>query len=87
MNQDSDKPNPMRLYGAGAVFIAMFMLPLWLGYWLDLKLNSRPRLMILGGIIGFIVGLRRLIKDTRPFTKTPSAVNDNDDADRTCDKQ
>ena len=83
-NHGSDKLNPMRLYGAGFVFIATFMLMLWLGYWADMKMNSLPRLMILFGVIGFLVGLRRLVKDARQFAGKKLS-GDDEEADKTCE--
>ncbi len=89
--QGSDKPNPMRLYGAGFTFIATFMLPLWAGYWVDMKMGTLPRLMILGAVIGFLVGLRNLVREARKFFHDQKAVtgesDDENEADNSCDSE
>ena len=51
--------------GVGMEFIATVLLPGALGYWLDGKLGTSPGLMIALGVVGFSVGLYRMLKTAR----------------------
>lgn len=46
----------------GFEFLAAVLLPGALGYWLDGRFDTRPWLMIVGGVFGFGVGLYRMLK-------------------------
>lgn len=50
------------LYGTGIEFIVAMLLPGALGWWLDGKFGTRPWLMIALGVLGFVVGLRNLLR-------------------------
>ena len=47
--------------GVGMEFIVTVLLPGALGYWLDRKFGSSPWLMIALGVVGFAVGLYRML--------------------------
>lgn len=53
------------LAGVGFEFLAALLLPGALGYWLDGKFNTRPWLMLVGGLLGFAVGLFQLVRSAR----------------------
>lgn len=55
----------MRHASMGVEFTFTFLAPLALGYWLDGKEGTTPGFLLLGGAIGFAVGLRRLIGQAR----------------------
>lgn len=37
-------------------------LPALLGYWLDSKWQTEPWLVVVGGVLGFVVGIRHLLQ-------------------------
>lgn len=45
----------------GFEFLAAVLLPGAIGWWLDRMLGWSPWLMLVGGVLGFIVGLRLLM--------------------------
>lgn len=47
-------------------------LPAALGYWLDERWGTEPWLIILGGALGFTVGLRHLLQMQKPTGNPPS---------------
>ncbi len=51
-----------KLAGVGMEFFVALLVPGAIGFWLDHVLNTRPWLMIGGGLFGFAVGLYLLIK-------------------------
>jgi ATP synthase protein I len=53
--------------GAGFEFVAAILLPGALGWWLDRKFGSAPWIMLAGGLLGFMAGLRILMRSvTKP---------------------
>jgi F0F1-type ATP synthase assembly protein I len=50
------------LLGVGIEFLSAILLLGALGYWLDGKFNLSPWLMVTGGVLGFAVGLYRLLQ-------------------------
>jgi F0F1-type ATP synthase assembly protein I len=46
----------------GVEFTVTFLIPLVLGYWLDRKEGTLPGFMLLGGAIGFALGMWRLVQ-------------------------
>jgi len=50
------------LAGLGFEFIAALLVPGAAGYWLDGKFNTRPWLMLVGGLLGFAIGLMQLLR-------------------------
>ena len=52
----------MSFYGILSLAPLLVLLVAVLGWWLDRKLHTSPWLMIVGGVLGFIVGLRLLMK-------------------------
>ncbi len=55
----------MRYASVGVEFTVTFLVPLALGYWLDRREGTTPGFMLLGGSIGFALGLWRLIRQAR----------------------
>jgi F0F1-type ATP synthase assembly protein I len=55
-------PTWVALSSVGFEFVAAVLLPGALGWWADRTLHTSPWLMIVGGVLGFIVGLRLLMK-------------------------
>jgi F0F1-type ATP synthase assembly protein I len=54
----------------GFEFLAAILLPGALGWWLDRVLGWQPWLMLAGGLLGFMAGLRLLLKSAkRSFKK------------------
>jgi len=49
------KPDP-RLMGLGVQFVIAILLCLYIGMWLDKKLNTGPWLMLIGALIGASAG-------------------------------
>ena len=50
------------LAGLGFEFIAALLVPGAIGFWLDKRFNSAPWVMLVGGLVGFAIGLRQLIR-------------------------
>jgi ATP synthase protein I len=48
--------------GLGFEFIATVLLLGGLGYWLDGKFDTSPWLILIGGVLGFAIGLYRMLK-------------------------
>jgi ATP synthase protein I len=56
--------------GLGFEFLAAVILPGALGWWLDRLLGWAPWLMLAGGLLGFVAGLRLLLASAnRSFKK------------------
>ena len=49
----------------GFEFVAAVLLPGALGWWLDSKAGTRPWLMLVGGLLGFGIGLRILMRSVK----------------------
>jgi F0F1-type ATP synthase assembly protein I len=59
------RPDVVRYTTAGIEFTLTFGLPLAGGLWLDRRLNTIPGFSLLGGAVGFAVGLYRLLRQAR----------------------
>lgn len=59
---DSGPPAWIGMTSLGFEFLAAMLLPGAAGWWLDGQFGSAPWLMLAGGLIGFAVGLRLLIR-------------------------
>ena len=53
----------MRYAGAGAELVLIFALWLLLGYWADKHFGTAPWLMLAGAVVGFGLGLYRMVRD------------------------
>jgi F0F1-type ATP synthase assembly protein I len=66
----NDSPHPpasssahwMGMASLGFEFVIAVLLPGALGWWLDGRFGSRPWIMLVGGLLGFIAGLRILMR-------------------------
>jgi F0F1-type ATP synthase assembly protein I len=65
MSEGQQRHSLLRYSSLGVEFTLTFLLPLGVGFWLDGKAGTRPGFMLLGGAVGFAVGLWRLIKQAR----------------------
>ena len=54
-------PTWVAMSGLGFEFVAAVLLPGAIGWWLDRKAGTTPWLMLAGGLLGFVVGLRLLM--------------------------
>jgi len=64
-NDDPDSRQAQQwhqLAGVGIEFIVAVMLFGAIGWWVDGKLNTRPWLMLVGGLVGFAVGLWLMLR-------------------------
>lgn len=52
----------MGMMSLGFEFVIAVLLPGALGWWLDGRFGSRPWIMLAGGLLGFIAGLRLLMR-------------------------
>jgi F0F1-type ATP synthase assembly protein I len=73
---DGEKPAPivasadwMGMASLGFEFVIAVLVPGALGWWLDEKFGSRPWIMLAGGLLGFIAGLRILMRSVSGTTK------------------
>jgi len=67
----------MRYASAGIELVIIFALWLLLGWWLDGRWGTSPALMLTGAVVGFALGMYRLIRDAqRAFRDTTR--NDDD---------
>jgi F0F1-type ATP synthase assembly protein I len=64
-----DRPAPssanadwMGMASVGFEFVIAVLVPGAIGWWLDGKFGSRPWIMLAGGVLGFIAGLRILMR-------------------------
>jgi F0F1-type ATP synthase assembly protein I len=55
----------MRYAFTGAEFTVIFVATLMGGLWLDRKLGTLPAFTLVGGLLGFAMGLYRLIQEAR----------------------
>ena len=63
-------PAWVAMSGLGFEFVAAVLLPGGLGWWIDRKAGTSPWIMLVGGLIGFAIGLRLLMKTVnRPPSK------------------
>jgi F0F1-type ATP synthase assembly protein I len=53
----------------GFEFIIAVLVPGALGWWLDGKFSSSPWIMLAGGLLGFVAGLRILMRSVSGGTK------------------
>ena len=61
----SGKPNPptwVAMSGLGFEFVGAILVPGALGWWIDRKAGTVPWAMLAGGLLGFVVGLRLLMR-------------------------
>lgn len=69
----SDDASVLRMVGAattvGFEFLLTVLLPGALGYWLDGRFGTRPIVMIALGVLGFAVGLYRMLKTSASSMK------------------
>jgi F0F1-type ATP synthase assembly protein I len=61
----SDPRGLVRHASLGVEFIVTFLIPLALGYWLDRREGTLPGFLLLGGSIGFALGLWRVVQQGR----------------------
>jgi F0F1-type ATP synthase assembly protein I len=61
----NDPRGLVRYTSVGVEFSVTFLVPLMLGYWLDSREGTTPGFMLLGGTIGFALGLWRLVRQAR----------------------
>jgi F0F1-type ATP synthase assembly protein I len=54
--------NWMGMASLGFEFVIAFLVPGAIGWWVDGKVGSRPWIMLAGGLLGFVVGLRLLMR-------------------------
>ncbi|MCJ7544914.1 MAG: AtpZ/AtpI family protein [Phycisphaerae bacterium] len=59
----------LRHASLGVEFTVIFLVPLGVGFWLDGKEGTRPGFMLLGGAIGFALGLWRVVRQARQVQK------------------
>ena len=63
-------PTWVAMSGLGFEFVAAVLLPGALGWWIDRKAGTSPWVMIVGGVLGFVIGLRILMRAVnRPRSK------------------
>ena len=55
-------PTWVAMSGLGFEFVAAILLPGALGWWLDRMFGSAPWLMLVLGLLGFVAGLRLLMR-------------------------
>lgn len=68
----------MSLLSAGAELSAAVLLPTFIGGWLDVKLGSRPWLMLIGALVGVVGGMYRLwLVSQRLFTPSRKALTES----------
>ena len=61
----------MRYAGTGLTFALTILVLGFVGWWLDERLGTRPWLMILGILAGFVGGLISMVKRIPPPTGKP----------------
>lgn len=63
MTGDDSGPGPMRFAGAGLELAGSFLIFAAIGYWVDQYGRwERPWGMLVGGLLGFLAGMVRLIR-------------------------
>ena len=69
----SGRPKPptwVAMSGLGFEFVGAILLPGALGWWIDRKAGTTPWIMLVGGLLGFAIGLRLLMRSvSRPRNK------------------
>jgi ATP synthase protein I len=69
-SEDEQTAGWWSLAGIGFEFLAALLVPGAIGYWLDGKFNSRPWLMLVGGLLGFAIGLMQLLREAKKTFKS-----------------
>jgi len=59
----------MGMTSLGFEFVIAVLVPGAIGWWLDGKFSSRPWIMLAGGVLGFVAGLRILMRSVTNGTK------------------
>ena len=78
----------MRYSMAGLELVVWFLLGFFGGWWADRKINDPAYgLTILGGILGFAVGIYRLRVQAREISKITAEAEDDDQNDDENDDQ
>ena len=76
-------PRMMRYVSAGFELMIIFALWLLFGWWLDGKFNTSPALLLAGAVVGFGLGMYRMIRDAqRAFRDARPREKDDDVAGR-----
>ena len=61
----SGKPKPptwVAMSGLGFEFVGAILVPGAIGWWIDRKAGTVPWVMLAGGLLGFMIGLRLLMR-------------------------
>lgn len=58
------------LAGVGFEFVAALLVPGAIGYWIDGKFDTRPWLMLVGGLLGFAIGMMNLLRSAKKTFKS-----------------
>ena len=67
----------MRYASAGIELVVIFGLWLLLGWWLDKRWNTSPAMILIGAVLGFGLGMYRMIRDAQRASR--DARNDRQD--------
>jgi F0F1-type ATP synthase assembly protein I len=65
MPQDEPRPDAWRYASIGTEFVVTFVLVFAIGHWLDGKLGTGSVLALVGGLVGFVAALYRLIRQAK----------------------
>ena len=72
----------MRYASVGFEWVIIFALWFALGWWLDGKWGTKPALMLTGAVVGFALGMYRLVRDAqRAFRDAQDSRDEGDEND------
>ena len=77
-SDDHPRRNPRRFYSVGFEFAGTILMLLAGGYLLDRWLHTTPAFMVWGGIVGFYVAMRRLLKQAQEARKSLGPDDDSE---------
>lgn len=63
------KQDHMQITTLGLEFAVAEALGVWVGYWLDGKLGTRPWMLLLGACAGFSLGLYLVLRAAKEMTR------------------
>lgn len=65
MRREDEPATWIGMTSVGFEFLAAILLPGALGWWLDRLLGWAPWLMLVGGLLGFVAGLKLLMSQAK----------------------
>jgi len=76
--KDPSRRDLLRYSSVGLEFILTFGLWLGVGFWLDHWLGTLPGFLLIGGVVGFVIGVYRMARQGREMQKAAERKPEED---------